>query len=406
MRRSSFAAATLAAGLAVMAPAVSANAAGVIPADGTTVYTLEPLNYNLVLSTPNTLQGKMCSTTHPCVKVPTSASLDLTHKAGVIGEPGPIFRAAQTLDQMLRDDSDQDTVVFGYSQGGQIIAFWLRNYAAQAGDYATKDSTRFLSIGNPENTYGVPWAPRVPTTTGYDVTEMWAQYDGWADWPVRFDLLALANAVYGMLFVHPKIYDNLDPESADVITWTDGSMTYKMAPSAGLPILDPLRRIGFGWLADMVNAPLQAQVESAYDRPTTQAEADALSEANAARHAAATPPATMPAALASPLDEAPPEPSAKARATPATAVANTASLGSDVADDTLDATVGRESEPAAVTDHSSDEPLTSGKPVRVGDETTAADSEVAPTSPVTSPGTETSASVPSVSHDAPAGGTP
>jgi hypothetical protein len=241
-------------------------------ADAATVYTLEPLDYNISDQTPNTLQGAMCRGEYQCVKVEYPAALDPTHKDGVFGENGSISKGAAALNELLTHDP-ADKVGFGYSQGAQAIGFWLRNYAPTT--TVSRDNTRFLLIGDPENTYGVPWSPKVPTDTGFDVTELWVQYDGWADWPDRPNPVAVANAIYGMLFVHPVAYEDLDIDDPSIVTWTANGITYRMRPTPELPILDPLRRTGFGWLADALNEPLAEQVEEAYDRPTTQQEADA-----------------------------------------------------------------------------------------------------------------------------------
>jgi hypothetical protein len=267
--RRTLSATALAAALAV-ATAVTPAAAG-----AATAYTLEPLNYNLQVTTPTLFDGAVCQV-YDCERVPTAASLDLSHSQGVFGENGPISDGARTLNTTLVAD-DGEKLVFGFSQGAQIAGFWLRNYAPDT--TVDRATTSFLLVGDPENTYGVPWAPNVPVNTGFDVTEVWAQYDGWADWPARFDLLAIANAVYGMFFVHPTVYDDMDLEAEEaagnVVTWQANGITYKMVRNQNLPMLDPLRRIGLGFIADIVNDDWRAHIERQYDRPATQEEADA-----------------------------------------------------------------------------------------------------------------------------------
>lgn len=264
--------------VAVLAAALVAAVPGAAPltANAATAYTVEPLNYNLTETTPRLFNGAVC-VIYDCVKVPTAAALDPSHRDGVFGEDGPISAGAAALDDKLILDDDDEKLVFGYSQGAQVAGFWLRNYApATAVD---RDSTSFLLVGDPENTYGVPWAPKVPTDSGFAVTEVWAQYDGWADWPARFDLLAAANAVYGMLFVHPVAYDDMDlaaeRAAGNVVSWQNGGITYEMVLTRKLPLLDPLRNIGLGWVADRVNDDWREHIEAQYDRPSTQEEADA-----------------------------------------------------------------------------------------------------------------------------------
>jgi len=261
-------AAALAAVLVVSGGAVAATAAAATAA-AATAYTLEPLNFNIVESTPDLFGGALCEV-YDCERVPTSASLDLSHRYGVFGEDGPISAGAAILDERLVADNGEK-LVFGFSQGAQIAGFWLRNYAQTS--VADPQTTAFLMVGDPENTYGVPWAPRVPTDSGFAVTELWSQYDGWADWPARFSLLAAANAVAGMFLVHPTVYDTLDlaaeEAAGNLVTWQNGTMTYTMVRNDRLPLLTPLRWVGLGAVADALDAPLREKIEASYDRPAT-----------------------------------------------------------------------------------------------------------------------------------------
>lgn len=259
---------------AVVSGAMVLSAGATAPAaDAATAYTVEPLNFNLVESTANLFDGAVCEV-YDCVKVPTKAALDLSYKNGVFGENGPISAGAATLDGRLAADSG-DKVVFGYSQGAQIANFWLRNYAPASS--VQQATTSFLLVGDPENTYGVPWTPNVPTNTGFAVTEVWRQYDGWADWPARFSLLAVANAVAGMFLVHPVVYDHLDlaaeRANGNLVSWQKDGIDYQMVRNDTLPLLTPLRWVGMGAVADALDAPLREKIEADYDRPATQQQA-------------------------------------------------------------------------------------------------------------------------------------
>lgn len=271
--------------------AACAVAAGVAapPASAATAYTVEPLNFNIVDSTANLFGGAVCEV-YDCERVPTSASLDLSHRYGVFGEDGPISAGALTLDDRLVADPGEK-LVFGFSQGAQIAGFWLRNYAQNS--QVDRTTTSFLMVGDPENTYGVPWAPKVPTNAGFSVTEVWSQYDGWADWPTRFSLLAAANAVAGMFLVHPVVYDSMDlaaeEAAGNLVTWHNGAMTYTMVRNDRLPLLAPLRWVGLGAVADALDAPLRDKIEASYDRPSTQGQADGVGPAEARRTAEVQP---------------------------------------------------------------------------------------------------------------------
>ncbi len=262
--------------VAVLAGALFVGGGATAPgAAAATAYTVEPLNFNLLDTTPNLFGGAVCEV-YDCAKVPTAASLDLAHVDGVFGENGPIAAGAATLDGILVADRGEK-LVFGYSQGAQVGGFWLRNYAATTS--VDRQTTSFLFVGDPENTYGVPWAPKVPTNSGFAVTEVWSQYDGWADWPARFNLLAIANAVAGMFLVHPTVYDGMDlaaeEAAGNLVEWRGDGISHTMVLNDRLPLLTPLRWVGLGAVADSLDAPLRAQIEAGYERPASQQEADA-----------------------------------------------------------------------------------------------------------------------------------
>lgn len=261
--------------------------ASVFPSSGsgTEIYTIEPLDFNLIDAMAMLFQGRCSAAGAECRQVPTSASPDPSHLFGVPGEFGPISLGADSLDATLRAngadiaDAHHPILVFAYSQGAQVAGFWLRNLSADADSYAPPATTSFLLVGDPENTYGPWWLPKVPTTTPYHVTEFWKEYDGWADWPSDPNPLAVANAIAGMMFIHPTAYFSMNPDDPNDITWTDGNMTYVMAPTADLPLLDPLRWLGLTSVADELNAQWKPIVDSAYTRPSTQAAANAYTAA-------------------------------------------------------------------------------------------------------------------------------
>ncbi|MDF3280358.1 PE-PPE domain-containing protein [Gordonia sp. N1V] len=261
--------------------------ASVFPSSGsgTEIYTIEPLDFNLIDAMAMLFQGRCSAAGAECRQVPTSASPDPSHLFGVPGEFGPISLGADSLDATLRAngadiaDAHHPILVFAYSQGAQVAGFWLRDLSADADSYAPPATTSFLLVGDPENTYGPWWLPNVPTTTPYHVTEFWKEYDGWADWPSDPNPLAVANAIAGMMFIHPTAYFSMNPDDPNDITWTDGNTTYVMAPTADLPLLDPLRWLGLTSVADELNAQWKPIVDSAYTRPSTQAAANAYTAA-------------------------------------------------------------------------------------------------------------------------------
>ena len=227
-------------------------------------------NFPAVSRTPQVLQGSLCQPPNVCVQVDRPYGVDPTQGVSWGYQAGVIHRGAVALEDALETVED-DPLVVSFSQGGQVQTHWLNTFAA-----GSDSDAEFLMLSSPTNAYGVPWAPKIKDTHGYPVTQMWRQYDGWADFPNRFNLTAYANAVYGALFVHPGSMTDVDPDDPSIVSWSDDGVEYKMVPTEELPLLDPLRATGFDWLADVLNDPLVEHVESAYDRPSSQQEADAL----------------------------------------------------------------------------------------------------------------------------------
>lgn len=261
----------------------------IAPPGESTVFTLEPLNYNRNVATPGVMRGAMCRNPARCVQVPTEAALDPTHVKGDLTENGPISRGAATLDEYLNAASGPG-MVLGFSQGGQIGAFWLNNYAAAS---PVDRDTRFVFVGSPANTYGVSWTPKIPTDSEFHITEVWHQYDGWADWPAKLRPLAVANAIAGMFVQHTR-YPEYDADDPSIIAWDIGNVSYRMMPTDVLPLLHPVHALGLTTLARELSAFLQPFVEAAYERPSNQEQAAALTAEAAAAPSTPPPPASQP----------------------------------------------------------------------------------------------------------------
>ena len=190
-----------------------------------------------------------------------------------------------------------DYVTFGYSQSARIASIAKRNLIAQ---YRNADGTwtpvvdangaplraSFVLIGNPNRpnggilqrfaglhipVLGVTFDGATPTDScdGTDcrfrtVDIAW-QYDGWADFPQRpLNLLADLNALAGIIYLHP----NYTVSAADAVyQGTTGDTAYFLLPTARLPLLMPLARLGVpAPILDVLDAPLRVIVEWAYDR--------------------------------------------------------------------------------------------------------------------------------------------
>lgn len=212
-----------------------------------TVLTLEPLDMNVLGNTLRLqLKGAPCLGNRVIkVEYPASfaaKSIDLGVEAlnkSVHQYPGP-------------------KLVFAHSQGAQVCSRWLRKYAA-APDAPSPKELSFLLIGNPLRKYGgyIIGKPEVggqiglptPNDSPYAVTDIKAQYDGWADIPDKPGKWALLNAATGRNGRHCYGYLGADMNDPNRKAYQENTTTYVMLP--GKP-----------------NIPVpQSWIESSYARP-------------------------------------------------------------------------------------------------------------------------------------------
>ena len=164
----------------------------------------------------------------------------------------------------------EPTTVVAYSQGATISTYWLRDNAGRP-DAPAPENLSFVLAANPMRKYGgirpASGLVRPTPETEYSVTDIAMEYDGVADFPDNpFNLLAVANAIAGFQYVHIFGYDQVDLDTADKLVWQDGNTTYVLVRSENIPLLQPLRILGLNDLADRLNAPLKAIIDSAYNR--------------------------------------------------------------------------------------------------------------------------------------------
>lgn len=207
------------------------------------------------------LQGSLCSGNTQCVEVDYPASFSPTSK------PMGVVALNTAMDATVGP-----IVVLGYSQGAEVSQDWLAEHAADP-DARTPDQLSFVAIGNATRAYGGAYARvfgDVWGPTRYQVTDIARQYDFFADFPNNpaspYYLLALANAIAGIAFVHLD-YTNVNPNDPANAVWAVGNTTYVLTPTRNLPLLQPLRMIGLTGLANVLNSPLKALVEQGYNRP-------------------------------------------------------------------------------------------------------------------------------------------
>jgi hypothetical protein len=107
--------------------------------------------------TPSQLRGDLCAAPNTCRPVDYHA-IPL----------GPMFNDQGAVPLNAAIDAGTTTVLYGHSQGGQVIYSALRGWAAEPSTAPDPEQVSWVSIGNPENTFGgnSPRAiPRVISST-------------------------------------------------------------------------------------------------------------------------------------------------------------------------------------------------------------------------------------------------
>ena len=202
---------------------------------GTTILTLEPLDFNLLGNTLKLqLSGIPCKN-NKVVKIDYPASFKQTS----------IDLGVDALRKALVDNPGPK-LIFAHSQGAQVCSRWLRYYADQP-DAPPASELSFLLIGNPLRKYGgyIIGKPEVspkfktlglPTvnTTKYLVTDIKMQYDGWADWPGdNANGVAKQNARLGQNQRHCYGYLLANPSDPLRKVYAENTTDYVMLP--GIP---------------------------------------------------------------------------------------------------------------------------------------------------------------------------
>ncbi|BBY16949.1 PE-PPE domain-containing protein [Mycolicibacterium litorale] len=178
--------------------------------------------------------------------------------------------------------------VIGVSQGSLVLHEEERRIMAlPAARRPAPDELRFVYIGDPARPSGgvANWVPegiRIPAIgitrpeplveTPYETVYVTREYDGIADFPDRpQNLLATANAVMGVAYLHPSYGVDLTavPDS-HITTKTNtlgGKTTEYLVPTKNLPLTQPLRQLGVPRsIVDEVDDHLRPIVNAGYKR--------------------------------------------------------------------------------------------------------------------------------------------
>ncbi|MCV7152888.1 PE-PPE domain-containing protein [Mycolicibacterium pyrenivorans] len=202
-----------------------------------------------------------------CEEASGSSCSTIPYPAGVpaLSEPGGVL----ALNWVMRSASTPTTVL-AFSQGASVASQWLRQNAGKEGA-PDPSKVSFVLAANPERKYGgirpdLGLRPETPGTD-YPVLDVAVEYDGAADFPDNpLNLVALANAYAGFVFIHVPGYERVDLEASDKLVWVEGNTTYVLIRSEDVPLLAPLRMAGLSGLAHVLNGPVKVVIDSAYDR--------------------------------------------------------------------------------------------------------------------------------------------
>ena len=204
--------------------------------------------------TPENLRGEYCTGSYICRPVDYFALPvgPATQQGGslVSDEIAAIHDAPET--------ADEDVVLLGHSQGGQVIYSALRDWSTGALPAPDPEHVTWVSTGNPENKYGGTMGgigytngEGLPADLDYDGLEVIRQYDGWADEPDDTgNLLAVINAQIGRQTLHTA-YEDVDLHDPRNVTTTEyycdvgvcsesnhtAKVTYVWVPTDTLPLV-------------------------------------------------------------------------------------------------------------------------------------------------------------------------
>lgn len=252
---------------------------------------------------------------------------------GGFGDPSWGASVARGIAALGEQPQPGDTV-FGFSQGAVVATAYKRDHPGNGVNYVLVENPgrpnggifeRFRGLYIPLLNVkfdGATPVVRDPQAGGGTTVDIARQYDGWADFPkYPLNLLATANAVLGIVYLHGDTQD-LDESALADIDKTDpryyqqhGDTTYYLIPTTRLPLLMPLGGLVPKTVLDKLDAPLRALIETGYDR----------SDYSKNTPAQLVPPIGAPAAAAAPAEnpDAPAMPTAAPAVTAKTAPADT-----------------------------------------------------------------------------------
>lgn len=147
---------------------------------------------------------------------------------------------------LIIDETTGKIVVVGYSQGAEVAEGWQKQQIA-GGNPTRTDDIMFVDLGGPGSE--IDW------DSPYERVVITQMYDGIADLPSGFNLLATANAIAGMLRVHTD-YADVNLEDPRNLYRTVGNTTHVLLYTERLPLIGNLSyALGFGHVLDRILRP-------------------------------------------------------------------------------------------------------------------------------------------------------
>ncbi len=225
---------------------------------------------------PQNFGGEFCTGSYTCRPVDYFA-----FPAGPFTQRGGEL-VSEEITAIHASDPDEDVVLMGHSQGGQVIYSALRDWSSGALPAPDPDHVTWISSGNPENKYGGTMGgigytngEGLPADLDYDGIEVIRQYDGWADEPDDAgNMLAVINAYIGRQTLHTN-YEDVDLHDPRNVTKTEyycdtgvascdatnakSTVTYVWVPTETLPLV-----AWTGPFAPALDNMLRPMVDKAY----------------------------------------------------------------------------------------------------------------------------------------------
>lgn len=203
-----------------------------------------------------------------------------------------VAQGVDDLDAAMGGYSGQQTVVLGYSQSTRIASIKKRQIIDEHGDdFGDYPDVGFVLVADVNKgnggilerfnglvipILGVTFDGAIPTDSpqnpdaagdyALDTKDITFIHDGWSDFPIYpLNLLAVANAVLGIAYLHSSYPALTDPELVEQGSY--GDTDYYVIGTDIVPLLRPLEQIGIPKpILLAVDEPLRVMIEAGYRR--------------------------------------------------------------------------------------------------------------------------------------------